>query len=552
MSKTAAHAKHANKNALTRSNARLVERQNSLGAHVCIQRQASGLGVQPHAPSLVREVMNSPGQPLDSETRSLMEPRFGYDFSGVRVHSDGAAAESARAVSANAYTAGNHVAFAPGRYAPESTSGRQLIAHELTHVVQQSSGEVSGTLVGNDLYVSSPSDSYERIAHAQSGNFGVRTGDIAESRRGGNPVQRRTNAVHIQRDSLGLSTGKSDEGANAVNQASALGAWSALGSAVGGLVSAMEAHRQANLAQLQAEAAVDPPTAPPLVGGVTSQHVELPQVKGIHTADWRDVAPTETAHTITAEGLTGESDLIAKEKTPIKKGSITTKSDVRQPRTTETASLTERATLRKADTPDKEKPFTILRLRQGKDNVATFGLTLRHSDPDINGGATEDGDIVGYQGGSAYPNASVAFRTSPGAPEGDGTATVRLLFNGTNVPAREKPPDVGFFGAGFFGGSRFGSDPKYHIQRFSGSFKFTGKGEAKVDPHNVHVTPGAGMTGDGSADNPLLTVDFDGQGGVAGAAGLKSSSKAGSAKAGGGTPVPPGDSGSSTSGGGNR
>jgi hypothetical protein len=66
-----------------------------------------------------------------------MEPRFGRDFSGVRVHTDSAAAESARAVNANAYTVGQHIVFDEGKYNPSSTSGKQLLAHELAHTVQQ-------------------------------------------------------------------------------------------------------------------------------------------------------------------------------------------------------------------------------------------------------------------------------------------------------------------------------------------------------------------------------------------------------------------------------
>src|SRR5271169_823679 len=105
MTKRASHTKAANPRGAIRSRAALPERQSSLGAHVCVQREATGLGVQPSAPSLVREVLNSPGQPLDAETKSFMEPRFGYDFSGVRVHADHTAAQSAKAVNAHAYTA---------------------------------------------------------------------------------------------------------------------------------------------------------------------------------------------------------------------------------------------------------------------------------------------------------------------------------------------------------------------------------------------------------------------------------------------------------------
>jgi hypothetical protein len=89
------------------------------------------------APGIVHDVLRGPGRPLDAETRAFMEPRFGYDFSSVRVHNDSRAAESARAVNASAYTVGPHVVFGPGQHAPSSDAGRKLLAHELTHVVQQ-------------------------------------------------------------------------------------------------------------------------------------------------------------------------------------------------------------------------------------------------------------------------------------------------------------------------------------------------------------------------------------------------------------------------------
>jgi hypothetical protein len=89
------------------------------------------------APPIVHDVIGMPGQPLDQATRARMEPRFGRDFSAVRVHTDAPAARSARAVSALAYTVGPHIAFDSGRYAPGSSAGQQLLAHELAHVSQQ-------------------------------------------------------------------------------------------------------------------------------------------------------------------------------------------------------------------------------------------------------------------------------------------------------------------------------------------------------------------------------------------------------------------------------
>jgi hypothetical protein len=89
------------------------------------------------APPSVDAVVRSEGRPLDRGSRAFFEPRFGYDFSRVRVHDDPSAARSASDVSARAYTVGTHVVFGSGEYAPQSTAGRALLAHELSHVVQQ-------------------------------------------------------------------------------------------------------------------------------------------------------------------------------------------------------------------------------------------------------------------------------------------------------------------------------------------------------------------------------------------------------------------------------
>jgi len=92
----------------------------------------------PTIPPLVTEVISSPGQSLDTATRSFAEPRFGFDFSQVRLHTDERAARSAQALKARAYTVGRNIVFAQGQYQPQAAGGRQLLAHELTHVVQQS------------------------------------------------------------------------------------------------------------------------------------------------------------------------------------------------------------------------------------------------------------------------------------------------------------------------------------------------------------------------------------------------------------------------------
>jgi hypothetical protein len=111
----------------------------------------------------VHEVLRTPGQPLDRVTRAGAEARFGYDFSRVRVHTDARAAQSARAVNALAYTVGPDVVFGAGHYAPMTTTGSRLLAHELTHVVQQGDGGGAGA-----LDATRPGDAAEREADAVS------------------------------------------------------------------------------------------------------------------------------------------------------------------------------------------------------------------------------------------------------------------------------------------------------------------------------------------------------------------------------------------------
>src|SRR5579875_1886798 len=111
-----------------------------------LQRRPAGGHETGTVPPIVHEVLRSSGQPLDRETRAFMEPRFGHDFSKVRLHTDERAKESARSVHAHAYTVGNDIAFASGAYQPQTSSGQRLLAHELTHVVQQRGATSSGSL----------------------------------------------------------------------------------------------------------------------------------------------------------------------------------------------------------------------------------------------------------------------------------------------------------------------------------------------------------------------------------------------------------------------
>ena len=116
--------------------------------------------------SAVHEALRSPGQPLEAAARDDMESRLGADFSDVRVHTDSTAHRAAESVGAHAFTSGSHVVFQRGRYDTGSTMGRRMIAHELTHVVQQRQGPVAGTETADGLQVSDPSDSFERQAEA--------------------------------------------------------------------------------------------------------------------------------------------------------------------------------------------------------------------------------------------------------------------------------------------------------------------------------------------------------------------------------------------------
>lgn len=93
--------------------------------------------VQKSVSPLAGKVLRSSGQPLDTQTRAFMEPRFGKSFDHVRVHSDARAAESARRYRALAYTAGRDVVFGKGQYQPSTKEGKKLLAHELAHVIQQ-------------------------------------------------------------------------------------------------------------------------------------------------------------------------------------------------------------------------------------------------------------------------------------------------------------------------------------------------------------------------------------------------------------------------------
>src|SRR4030095_6074130 len=141
-------------------------------------------------PHIFNEVLRSSGQPLDARTRTFLEPSFGHDLSKVRMHTDDRAGASAQAVNALAYTVGNDLVFAGGQYFPGTAKGTRLIAHELTHVVQQAWG---GTGMQGNLTIGQPHNSYEqeadRIAEAIVGT-GTTGGGQSAGSPAGNQSQR--------------------------------------------------------------------------------------------------------------------------------------------------------------------------------------------------------------------------------------------------------------------------------------------------------------------------------------------------------------------------
>lgn len=118
--------------------------------------------------SPVHDVVSSGGMALDPGVRADMEGRFGQDFGDVRIHNDDAAHTSAKSVNAQAYTVGSDIVFQRDKYDPASDAGRHMLAHELTHVVQQRSGPVDGTPAGGGVKISDPSDRFEREATANA------------------------------------------------------------------------------------------------------------------------------------------------------------------------------------------------------------------------------------------------------------------------------------------------------------------------------------------------------------------------------------------------
>ncbi len=154
--------------------------EESLVGTRALQRYPNHQAGETAVPPIVYDVLRSPGQLLDSATRTFMESRFGLDFSRVRVHTDARAAASARAVDAFAYTVGRDIVFSAGQYNPNSSAGQQLLAHELAHVVQQ----MGQAEVPSELKIGPEHDEGE-----------IEAENVAVAYRRSRPVARVTNAA---------------------------------------------------------------------------------------------------------------------------------------------------------------------------------------------------------------------------------------------------------------------------------------------------------------------------------------------------------------------
>ena len=130
------------------------------------------------APNLVHDMVKKSGQPLDAGTREYFEPRIGHDLSGVRVHADASAAQSAQSIQANAYTSGHSIVFSDGKYAPETHDGKRLLAHELTHVVQQAGAKDESVAPAANEGSGTPSESSSGLVQRDSSTPFVQAKDF--------------------------------------------------------------------------------------------------------------------------------------------------------------------------------------------------------------------------------------------------------------------------------------------------------------------------------------------------------------------------------------
>jgi hypothetical protein len=204
---------------LSRAAQPIVQRQCACGQHSTagaeceecrkrkglLQRRALPASQSEVAPAIVHEVLRSPGATLDKPTRSLMESHFRHDFSSVLVHNNLRAAESACAVDAAAFTVGPHVVFGTGQYSPQTLTGQALLAHELTHVIQQ--GQAPAGSSGN-ITIGPVNDRFEQEAdRIQTAFLSLNPTRSASLARVNHAGKSRRNSTQMQRSKKGQIVG---------------------------------------------------------------------------------------------------------------------------------------------------------------------------------------------------------------------------------------------------------------------------------------------------------------------------------------------------------
>ena len=147
-----------------------------------LSRHAAGVGGPVHVEKALALIRQSRGQRLPEEVAARLSQALGTDVSDARVHTDGAAAEAAKAVNAHAFATGRDIFFAPNKYKPGTRSGDELLLHELTHVVQDAEGRLPTPTTGAGPDVSSPNDAHEReaVREASSAVDRLYSGEIGE------------------------------------------------------------------------------------------------------------------------------------------------------------------------------------------------------------------------------------------------------------------------------------------------------------------------------------------------------------------------------------
>ena len=127
-----------------------------------LQRKENS-SIMPVVSPAVHQALQSQGKPMNTATRNFMEARFGHDFSKVQIHDNSSAHQSAKDINALAYTYGNHIVFNNGQYLPDTNNGKKLLAHELTHTLQQAGGIKRKPFNSRPRFASIPID-YDMIS----------------------------------------------------------------------------------------------------------------------------------------------------------------------------------------------------------------------------------------------------------------------------------------------------------------------------------------------------------------------------------------------------